>query len=82
MMRMTSISIKEKTWLSLNRLKKPGDTMDDVITKILDFYNTESNDSTSEQVSDEDFASLVDDLIVDTKEFDDYLEKSRLSFSR
>ncbi|OLS21730.1 MAG: hypothetical protein HeimC3_34150 [Candidatus Heimdallarchaeota archaeon LC_3] len=35
---MTSISVKEQTWEELNGLKKAGNTMDDVIRKLLQFY--------------------------------------------
>lgn len=79
---MTSIAIKEKTWLKLNKLKEPGDTMDDVINRILGSYIPEDNNDESEVISDEEFNTLLDDLHADPNEFNGYLEKSRLSFSR
>ncbi|MHA1983436.1 MAG: hypothetical protein ACW967_03700 [Candidatus Hodarchaeales archaeon] len=79
---MTSISVKEKTWEELNRLKKAGNTMDDVITVLLEFYKEKVVISDQLTISESEYNQLLDDLTVDNKEFNQYLDKSRESFSR
>ncbi|HUW44796.1 MAG TPA: hypothetical protein VMW50_03280 [Dehalococcoidia bacterium] len=32
------IAIEDETWMSLNQLKEPGDTFDEVIKKLLTFW--------------------------------------------
>jgi hypothetical protein len=82
MIGMTSISVKEKTWEELNRLKKVGNTMDDVIKVLLQFYKNKEKTSEELAISEAEYNQLLDDLIVDDKEFNQFLEKSRESFSR
>ena len=79
---MTSISVKEKTWQELNRLKNAGDTMDDVISRVLEFYTEQTISDDTELISDDDFDKLLTDLVVDDNEFQQYLEKTRKSFQR
>ena len=82
MKKMTSISVKEKTWQELNRLKNAGDTMDDVISRVLEFYTEQTISDDTELISDDDFDKLLTDLVVDDNEFQQYLEKTRKSFQR
>ena len=82
MKKMTSISVKEKTWQELNRLKNAGDTMDDVISRVLEFYTEQTISDDTELISDDDFDKLLTDLVVDDNEFQQYLEKTRRSFQR
>ena len=79
---MTSISVKDKTWEELNRLTKSGDTMDDVISRILEFYSEQNSNDETETISDEEFEDLLSDLIVDEDEFQNYLDKTHKSFKR
>jgi len=82
MMNVTSISVKEKTWEALNKLKKAGNTMDDVIRSLLDFYKKNDNFSDESTISESEYNQLLDDLIVDNAKFNEYLEKSRSSFTK
>lgn len=44
MSEVTSAQIKKNTWARLNRLKEPGDSMDDVINRLLDEYEPVESD--------------------------------------
>ncbi|MHA1990829.1 MAG: hypothetical protein ACXACX_05670 [Candidatus Hodarchaeales archaeon] len=79
---MTSISVKEKTWEELNKLKKAGNTMDDVITALLKLYKGKEENLKESTISEAEFNQLLDDLTTDDKMFNDYLEKSRKSFTK
>ena len=82
MILMTTISVKENTWEKLNRLKKSGDTMDDVIKVLLTYYANKEENIKESTLSKKEFNQLLDELIPDDKEFNEYLENSRKSFSR
>lgn len=40
----THIRVTEETWSRLNKRKKPGDSFDDVISRVLDEADAESSD--------------------------------------
>lgn len=40
----TNIEVHRETWRRLNHLKEePGDSFDDVINRLIDYYDTEEN---------------------------------------
>ena len=79
MIQLTSIAVKDDTWKELNKLKSPGDTMDDVIKVLLKNYQQKKDKWEDSFMSEEEFNALLDALEPIP---DDYLEKSRESFAR
>ena len=72
---MTTIHVKEHVWKMLNSLKEPGETMNDVIERLLALKMTINNDTSinpedpffkltfSSKVMPNDASEAVDDII-------------------
>ncbi|HUX98741.1 MAG TPA: antitoxin VapB family protein [Candidatus Deferrimicrobium sp.] len=66
---MTTIHVKEDTWKKLNVLKEPGESMDDVIRKLIEILNVnreiheslDNSDSTSFEKLLEEFCNIADE---------------------
>ncbi|MHA1144525.1 MAG: DUF7557 family protein [Candidatus Helarchaeota archaeon] len=79
---MTSIHVNEDTWKELNGLKEPGETMDDVIRKLLEImHSIQENRETAESTEHSSFNELLDEFctIMD-EEFQDTILGTRRSF--
>lgn len=48
---VTSAQIKVDTWEELNKLKRPGDSMDDVITRLLDDRKSDGGENGGKRVA-------------------------------
>ena len=60
---MTTIHVKDDTWNKLNILKEPGESMDDVIRKLIDLVN--ETRETHESLNSSDlgsFSKLLDEF--------------------
>lgn len=78
---MTTIHVKENTWKKLNNLKKPGETMDDVIHKILEIVQEGS--SILDDSDDVSFDELLDEFCtIAEKELQTVISASKQSFQR
>ncbi|MHA1783980.1 MAG: DUF7557 family protein [Candidatus Helarchaeota archaeon] len=60
---MTTIHVKIETWKKLNGLKKPGETMNDVIQKLLEiFEDIQDAQKNLDDIDQESFDNLLDDF--------------------
>lgn len=81
---MTTIHVKEDTWRKLNGLKKPGETMDDVIRKILEIFSeVQEIYSASSKAEDGSFDKLLEEFCsIADEEFREITEGLRRSFQK
>ncbi len=83
---MTTIHVKDEVWKKLNSLKEPGQSMNDVIERLLSVNESALKQLTSDNSisSSEEFDALLDDFISTISE--DLIQKtidlSRKSFSK
>jgi len=81
---MTTLHVKENTWRELNKLKKPGETMDDVIRKLLEIMNevkeTQNDLLNSDNTS---FDELLDEFCsITDEEFQGVISGTKRSFQK
>ena len=83
---MTTLHVKDDVWKKLNSLKEPGQSMNDVIERLLAI-----NESTLKQLASEsststsdEFDALLDDFIsiISEKAIHETIKISRKSFSK
>ncbi|MFX1295097.1 MAG: hypothetical protein ACFFD2_09635 [Promethearchaeota archaeon] len=81
---MITIHVKEDTWRKLNRLKKPGETMDDVIRKILEVFSViRENNHSSNKINNRSFDELIEEFCnIANEEFHEIIDGSRRSFQK
>ncbi|MCY3411628.1 MAG: hypothetical protein INQ03_08365 [Candidatus Heimdallarchaeota archaeon] len=76
---MTTIHISKSNWKRLNQLKEPGETMDDVVSKILSSYV--DDEENTEEIQ---FDTLLDKIIevqeAQDPTIEEILDQPRLSF--
>ena len=79
---MTTIHVERNVWKVLNTLKEPGESMNDVIKRLLrarpddNSYLSEPNSNDFDKIVEEFVSVLSDELLVQT------IEQSRRSFSK
>ena len=81
---MTTIHVKKDIWKKLNYMKKPGESMDDIIRKLLEFYNQYMEIENSLKISDEkSFNKLLDEFCsIADDEIQSIISGSRKSFQK
>ncbi|MHA2252833.1 MAG: DUF7557 family protein [Candidatus Kariarchaeaceae archaeon] len=75
---MTTIHIDEETWKKLNEIKELGESMNDVVKRLLNMKGFEDE---ADQ-DDREFDLVLDDFIDLQHDIDSVLEGSRESFSK
>ena len=81
---MTTIHVKNDVWKKLNSLKKPGETMDDVIRKLLAIFS-EAQESTNalNEMEVSSFDELLEEFCtIADEEFRETIEGTRRSFQK
>ncbi len=76
---MTTIHVKEETWQKLNQLKQPGETMDDVVRRLLKRYEITLANEQSGRI---DIDELVEEFIRETEDIDHTIEAMRKGWKR
>ena len=83
---MTTLHVKKNTWKKLNSLKEPGESMNDVIERLLAIRSQELRigSSLSFVTDGEKFDSLLEEFVEVLSEevLDQTIELSRRSFSK
>ena len=75
---MTTIHVSEITWKNLNQIKQLGESMDDVVVRLLRLYG-ESDDEISDT---REFDAVLDEFCELQKGIDDIIEQSRASYAK
>ena len=76
---MTTIHVKNDTWKRLNRLKMPGESMDDVVRRLLNHSETRK---TMKHLNNEEIEKLVEKYIEAVSDIDETVELMRDSWKR
>ncbi|MFQ6126961.1 MAG: antitoxin VapB family protein [Candidatus Heimdallarchaeota archaeon] len=81
---MTTIHVRESTWKFLNSMKHPGESMDDVVNRLIEAYQqlTTLKGNISTENSGEDLDALLQEFCtINTDELQKTIEASRKSFA-
>ena len=80
---MTTIHVKEKVWKKLNALKNPGESMNDVVEKILNFYERKDVEMYKNTVDPKIFDRMLDEFCkIASEDIERVIEGSRMSFKK
>ncbi|MFQ6126965.1 MAG: antitoxin VapB family protein [Candidatus Heimdallarchaeota archaeon] len=81
---MTTIHIKESTWKFLNAMKQPGESMDDVVSRLIEAYQQLAmmKKSIPTGNSEVELDILLEEFCtINTDELQEIIEASRKSFA-
>ncbi|MBD3227622.1 MAG: hypothetical protein GF329_05480 [Candidatus Lokiarchaeota archaeon] len=81
---MTTIHVKKEIWKILNMMKTPGESMNDVIVRLLEVYSKSNEDKLdAEKMSDEAFKELLNEFCdIANAEIDSIITGSKDSFNK
>ena len=78
---MTTIHVDKETWKKLNTLKNPGESMNDVIRKILETFERNETKMTMKKFNPENFNKMLDEFCnIASEEIETVIEGTRKSF--
>lgn len=81
---MTTIHVMESTWKFLNSMKQPGESMDNVVNRLIEAYQqlTMIKGNIPTENSEEDLDALLEEFCtINTDELQKTIEASRKSFA-
>ena len=80
---MTTIHVDENTWKKLNALKNPGESMNDVIRKILNYFEKVKSEMKTSKLNPDVFTKKLDEFCMIASEgIAEIVEGTRLSFKK
>ena len=82
---MTTIHVREDIWKQLNALKEPGESMNDVIKRILEVNATITQGTeTSSVTTSEEIDGMIEEFVAVISEeiLGETVERSRKSFAK
>ena len=75
---MTTIQVSEITWKNLNRIQQLGESMDDVVVRLLRLYG----DNDDESMDNREIDVVLDEFCELQEGIDDIMEDSRASYAK